>query len=226
MIGRVPPIQAIDGGGQSRYSLSFDGTDDYVTVPHSASLDLTGDLTIAFWIKAAGFAGGPEVINKGSGSYEVQLDAGGKVTLGKYNVAVMARSTTALSTGVWTHVACVRDGANNRIYCDGVDVTATSSAQTFASNATAVTIGAASGGGSLWLDGLLDDLLVVASALSGAQIAALAAGTLNPATLPCAALWRFEEGSGTTTADSSGNGNTGTLVNSPTWSADVPAALQ
>ena len=29
--------------------------------------------------------------------------------------------------------------------------------------------------------------------------------------------WRLDEGSGTTAADSSGNGNTGTLVNGPTW---------
>ncbi len=29
--------------------------------------------------------------------------------------------------------------------------------------------------------------------------------------------WRMDEGSGATTTDSSGNGNTGTLVNSPTW---------
>jgi hypothetical protein len=29
--------------------------------------------------------------------------------------------------------------------------------------------------------------------------------------------WRFEEGTGTTTVDSSGNGNTGTLVSGPTW---------
>jgi len=31
------------------------------------------------------------------------------------------------------------------------------------------------------------------------------------------AHWKFDEGSGTTAADSSGNGNTGTLLNSPTW---------
>jgi hypothetical protein len=29
--------------------------------------------------------------------------------------------------------------------------------------------------------------------------------------------WTFDEGSGTTVADSSGNNNTGTLVNGPTW---------
>jgi hypothetical protein len=30
-------------------------------------------------------------------------------------------------------------------------------------------------------------------------------------------FWRFEEGTGTTTADSSGNANTGTLLHGPTW---------
>jgi filamentous hemagglutinin family protein len=35
--------------------------------------------------------------------------------------------------------------------------------------------------------------------------------------------WNFNEGSGTTTADVSGNSNTGTLVNGPTWSSSVPS---
>ena len=34
--------------------------------------------------------------------------------------------------------------------------------------------------------------------------------------------WKFDEGSGTSAADSSGTGNTGTLNNTPTWSTDVP----
>ena len=33
------------------------------------------------------------------------------------------------------------------------------------------------------------------------------------------AHWKFDEGSGTTVSDSSGNGNTGTLVNGPLWTA-------
>jgi len=34
-----------------------------------------------------------------------------------------------------------------------------------------------------------------------------------------AAYWKFDEASGTTAADSSGNGNTGTLTNGPTWAS-------
>ena len=33
--------------------------------------------------------------------------------------------------------------------------------------------------------------------------------------------WRFEEGSGTTASDSSGNGNNGTLTNTPTWTTGM-----
>ena len=33
------------------------------------------------------------------------------------------------------------------------------------------------------------------------------------------AYWKFDEGSGTSVADSSGNGNTGTLINGPQWTA-------
>src|SRR6266480_2801452 len=38
---------------------------------------------------------------------------------------------------------------------------------------------------------------------------------------PPAAWWRFDEGSGSTTVDASGNGHTGTLLGSPTWSSGV-----
>ena len=38
------------------------------------------------------------------------------------------------------------------------------------------------------------------------------------------ALWHFDEGFGTTTADATGNARTGTLVNGPTWTAS-PVAL-
>ena len=44
-----------------------------------------------------------------------------------------------------------------------------------------------------------------------------AAGTV--VTRGLSAYWRFDEGAGATTSDSTGNGNSGTLVNNPTWVA-------
>ena len=46
---------------------------------------------------------------------------------------------------------------------------------------------------------------------------ASASFTVNPAGL--VAHWKFDEGSGTTASDASGNGNTGTLINGPQWTA-------
>ncbi|NOU75697.1 DUF4185 domain-containing protein [Paenibacillus sp. LMG 31458] len=45
--------------------------------------------------------------------------------------------------------------------------------------------------------------------------------TISVSTKPAdiVAHWKFNEGSGTTAGDTSGKGNTGTLVNNPTWSA-------
>ncbi|NOU70918.1 hypothetical protein GC098_05650, partial [Paenibacillus sp. LMG 31458] len=68
----------------------------------------------------------------------------------------------------------------------------------------------------------------------------LPTGVLNPNSVPLTtsisvsakpaelvALWKFDEGSGTTVGDSSGKGNTGTLVNNPTWtdSGKISGAL-
>ncbi len=54
-------------------------------------------------------------------------------------------------------------------------------------------------------------------------------GILNAQTAPTNGLvgyWTFDEGSGTTASDSSGNGNTGTLTNGPTWtSGQIGGAL-
>src|SRR4029079_8294341 len=45
--------------------------------------------------------------------------------------------------------------------------------------------------------------------------------TTNPVSSDLVAYWKFDEGSGTTANDSSGNGNTGTLVNGPQWAAGI-----
>ncbi len=51
------------------------------------------------------------------------------------------------------------------------------------------------------------------------QVAQVSGSSCTTGDLTCGLVgwWKFDDGSGTTAADSSGNGNTGTLVNGPTW---------
>ncbi len=98
-----------------------------------------------------------------------------------------------------------------------------------------------------YLDGQLDDLCIYNRALSASEIAALAGGSATPTPTPTPTrtptptptptsgptatptptpggtglvVWyKFDETSGTTAYDSSGNGRNATLVNGPTWVA-------
>jgi hypothetical protein len=54
---------------------------------------------------------------------------------------------------------------------------------------------------------------------SGFNASAEASASFTVAPSGLVAYWKFDEGSGTTVSDSSGNGNTGTLVNGPLWTA-------
>src|SRR5262249_18136306 len=72
--------------------------------------------------------------------------------------------------------------------------------------------------------GLASSAVIKAKAFKSAYNAsseASASFTVAPNVAPSGvvAYWKFDEGSGTTVADSSGNGNTGTLVNGPVWTA-------
>ena len=55
------------GAGEVGEAFLFDGIDDCVEVPHAASVDLTGDLTIEAWIKTESTARGV-LVAKGSGN--------------------------------------------------------------------------------------------------------------------------------------------------------------
>lgn len=225
---------------QSTRSLSFDGTaNQRMTVPHNASFD--NPKTVSFWIKRTSNSLGAvfdETDNNASnGGFGIGINQSAVGDIHAYhefsgtNGAVFT-GAGALSIDVWHHVAITWDGtithANWHIFVDGIDVTSGGSDGNGSS--TAANDLFVGGGRSFYEStspfiGLLDDLSIYSAVLSGANITGLAAGTTDPATLSPTGLWRFEEGSGTSVADTSGNGNTGTLSNGAAWSTDVPTQL-
>ncbi len=86
------------------------------------------------------------------------------------------------------------------------------------SNAPAVTwsISPTSGAGTISQQGLYTapatSATATITATSGSSMATATVQTLMPT-----GYWTFDDGSGATAADSSGNGHPGTLVNTPTW---------
>jgi hypothetical protein len=149
-------------------SALFSTAGGYLSIPHAAKVNApTGDFTIEFWLRRSGFTGSPAVLyNKANGTgaypYQVYLDAANQLVFRGLDAAgtstvFTCQSTTVISTSAWYHVACVRQGSTFRLFVDGVQESAGSSAAALFNNSFPVYLGAFSTGGNVYL-GYMDDV--------------------------------------------------------------------
>jgi len=135
----------------------------------------------------------------------------------------------------WHHVVFTFDGSSTvgggKIYIDGaaatLDGATGGSLSATIQNSAPFLIMALSTAPLLPADVLMDEVAVFDSELSASDVTSIYNGggsgkpgdltSLNPVS-----WWRFEEGSGTSAADSGSASNTGTVENSATFSTDVP----
>ena len=149
----------------------------------------------------------------------------------------LAESST-LSANTWYHVVGVFDGSSttSTLYINGSSVDTNTSAgsalATSAANSDCI-IGATALP-SRYFGGHVDETAVWDVALSSADVTAIYnSGTPNDLTASGSydtdrsgdlqGYWRFEENTGTSIADSSGNSRTATLTNGPTFSTTTPS---
>jgi uncharacterized protein (DUF362 family) len=167
--------------GRFGYGLDFDGVNDYVQVPASASLDIAGPITIAAWIKPSG----PpiqysEIVDKetrptGPGfSFILNNTRLIQFWVGETGTDwTNAEGTTALQDGVWYYVVGVADGGALRVYVNGVQEGADVSQGPPGSTA-AVNLEIGRGGSTLtrWFNGIIDEVRISNRALTPEEIAA------------------------------------------------------
>ena len=103
-------------------SLNFDGTDDVLTIADAASLDQTGDFTIAVWVRPDTFDSNDRIIARGAtGSGDFMISAGSSRRVRVYckDVNGNAKDTvdtfSAIPLDAWSHLTVVFDRSNNKI---------------------------------------------------------------------------------------------------------------
>lgn len=180
------------------FALSFDGSDDIVTVSNTTDLDFgTNDaFTISAWTRASSFAGYETIFQKIDDSTGAQQ--GFVLTLANgvpqfwmqsdyaANEYLQVGSTTPLTVDTWHHVAVTYDGSGLasgvRIYLNGTDTTGSIGHDNLVGsivNVGEVEIGNRNGGSFQQLSGDVDDVRVYETVLESTQVAALAAGSCD-----------------------------------------------
>jgi len=217
-------------GGKLAGALALDGSNDRVLVPDDPTLDITGAITLAAWIKPK-LTGTQYVIRKAqfdsTDGYELSLSATGKVFF-RLNQRTQANTyridslTSYPSDGsTWMHIAATSDGENQRLYINGVEEASQPATISINPNNTDLSLGGQVDGTRV-INGAIDDVRLYRGALDASAIAELAAEV--PVIAPLA-HWKLDENSGITAVDSEG-GHHGTLVNGPTWdSGTIDGAL-
>ena len=177
--------------GKSGGALNFDGSNDTLFIANSASLNtISTGLTFTAWVyrnsTQSGFVSvaAREVgtsyyehfyFGFENGSYRWFVN-----TTGGYSSVSMGGSSP---TGQWVHVAGTYDGANVRLYVNGVQQFSTPHSGTFATDTTGVTIGASHNDSSHAAEeafnGKVDDVAIYWYALTAQQVQQLYQGATS-----------------------------------------------
>jgi hypothetical protein len=185
--------------GMVGQAFSFDGVDDYVEVPHAASLDLTGGMTLEAWVelRAPGYSiifskadyNGSESVT----SYGLQITPDGGINVGLYGTYPADNWTTAgglVAVDQWYHVALTWDGTygpsdNVKLFLNGAPLqTWTKSLAPLNVTTQTLTLGSMKPPTYYGhMNGLIDEPGIFSRALTAEEIAALyAAGSAGMCT--------------------------------------------
>lgn len=166
---------------------SFDGTNDHIEVPPSASLNLSAAMTLSAWINPTTIPNGNAgVIFKGDlsgqGPYDMFIgwshgDTNASVMIN--DASVIASQPNATALGTWQHLASTYDGSNLILYLDGLPIVTVPFAGSINQEVSPLHFGQRY---ASWNDyhGLIDQVRIYNRALSPSEIASLA----TPPNLP------------------------------------------
>ncbi|HEY3414725.1 MAG TPA: glycoside hydrolase family 38 C-terminal domain-containing protein [Armatimonadota bacterium] len=156
-------------------ALSFNGSNDAITVNDQSSLNPTAAITLSAWINATNWAGNRRVLQKGSSDNQYRFLA--ETGLFKFDLTGVGTVTCALpSTGAWHYMAGTWDGKTMRLYVDGVVTAQASATGSIAVTNNSLNFGTkttSAPGGDHFL-GLLADVRVYNQAVSASHIRTLA----------------------------------------------------
>ncbi|MEN3304811.1 MAG: hypothetical protein V7603_1013 [Micromonosporaceae bacterium] len=222
-----PVTDADTGGGQATGprvpgrlggAVRLSGSNEYVNLPAGVLSGLS-DYTISVWVNPGATTTWSRVFDFGTGTgvyMFLTVNAGGgprfAITTGGGGAAEQQLSSaTPLPVGAWSHLAVTLSGSTGTLYVNGTPV-ATNTAMTLHPSSLGSTTRNWIGRSQYddpYLNATVDDFQIYGHALSATEVGDLAGGQPGAGDV---AAYRFDEQSGATAVDSSGNGRDATVV--------------
>lgn len=121
--------------GQIGLARDFDGTGDRITIADNgvSPLDISGNITISFWIRIANLGNGPDILTKGDylNGYSIWTNGSGGLRFQINNDALIAPNG-GIANNVWAYAAFTRASNGDRvIYVNGSQVASDNSLESF-----------------------------------------------------------------------------------------------
>jgi hypothetical protein len=158
-------------------ALSFNGTSSWVTVPDSASLDLTNAMTLEAWVRPSALATAwRAVLFKEQPKHMVyglyaNTRNGRPATYVFVSNEKSAAGPSTLPLNTWSFLAATYDGSTIRLYVNGAQVAATAVSGAMPASTGVLRLGGDSVG-SEWFAGLVDNVRIYGRVLAPAELQA------------------------------------------------------
>ncbi len=198
------------------YALDFDGSNDYISIPSSNSLN-PERITMEAWVNPNSYSNNGNIIRK---RYTEQYILRFYGTTGRVRGYVYVNggwractSSIGATAGLnqWSHIVSTYDGNEIKVYVNGIESPPCSYAGIINSGSGDLRIGAYSASSERF-KGMIDEVRIYGRALSSTEVKEHYDNIYKNET-DLRGVWHFNEGNGSTVYDDSENSNNGSLKN-------------
>jgi len=215
-------------------AVTFDGVNDFLVLSNAGLSLPTNEITIEFWERVEtvrdqfSFILWPDVVSNRVSFSSVRANRLTYWDFGDlFNGGRVVYGTPPGTTNQWTHWAVVTTRAGNamRVYRNGALDSSTATNRSFVRYAAALVLGARLDAPLEFFKGDLDEFRIWSIARTPAEIQSTLFTSLCPPQPDLWVYWKFDEASGTTVFDHSGNERHATLMNGASRSVSFAPVL-
>ena len=158
-------------GIANNYSMSFDGSNDYIDVGNDSSLAISSNFTISLWINQTTTTAFSYLFDKGGAGSSINY-RGGINSSNQVYFQINGNpltSTGTITNGTWSHIVLVKSGTSMNIYIDNNAETPATAPATAYTGTENLEIGRQTGGAN-YLAGSIDEFAIWNTALTSTQV--------------------------------------------------------